>query len=256
MKDPARLLDGDGSEMERLLLSAGEAEEPTSEGPRRLATALGLAIAPVSVVGAGASGSPSGGGAALSGGGASVAPPALAGSALAAKWLALVVAVGAGVAVGVGLQSRDPESADTQVTPTEAQNAPAAVEAEKAAPAEPPEAPAAVAAQPAQRAVAMQSSRRADPDKAPSIAGEIRQLDKARRSLASGDPAGALGAIDAYKRANPAGVLRQEATLLQIEALARSGNRVAARDAAKRFLRNNPSTPHENRILALVGDVR
>jgi hypothetical protein len=247
--------------MERLLLSAGEAEEPAGEGPRRLAMALGLAVAPTSLLGGGAGAS--GAGASGAGAGASVAPPALLGSALGAKWLAVAGAVVVTGAVAfVTSRSGEPEPRGEKPSTVETRHAAAAAQAQEASPEPAPNEPAdervieAPALERQRPAAAAPPGRRTEPDGARSIAGEIRQLDAARRSLAGGDPAGALTAIDAYRRANPAGVLRQEATLLRIEALARSGNRSAAREAARRFLRNNPSTPHENRIVALVGDVR
>jgi hypothetical protein len=49
-------------------------------------------------------------------------------------------------------------------------------------------------------------------------------------------------------------MLRQEATLLRIEALARAGNGPAAKRLADRFLRAQPNSPHERRIRALVGE--
>jgi hypothetical protein len=49
-------------------------------------------------------------------------------------------------------------------------------------------------------------------------------------------------------------MLRQEATLLRIEALARAGNGPAAKRLADRFLRAHPNSPHERRIRTLVGE--
>ena len=89
---------------------------------------------------------------------------------------------------------------------------------------------------------------------APSIAREIAALDVARRLLGSGNARGALGALDDYEAQAKTGMLRQEATLLRIEALATAGDMGAARRLAHRFLQNHPHSPHENRVRALVGE--
>ena len=86
-----------------------------------------------------------------------------------------------------------------------------------------------------------------------SIAAEIESLDRARARLQRGDARAALGALDAYRRAHPAGVLQQEASLLRIEALVRSGDAAAARRVARAFLRDYPQSPHVARVRALLG---
>jgi TolA-binding protein len=86
-----------------------------------------------------------------------------------------------------------------------------------------------------------------------SIAGEIALLDTVRRSLASGQASAALAGLAEYDKKYASGVLRPEAVLLRIEALARAGNTSSARRLAARFLRDHPTTPHEARVRALVG---
>jgi TolA-binding protein len=87
---------------------------------------------------------------------------------------------------------------------------------------------------------------------APSIAREIEQLDAARDHLSHGDALGALSELDAYAREHATGALRQEASVLRIEALVQSGNRDAARGIAVQFLRDHPQSPHAARVRALV----
>jgi outer membrane protein assembly factor BamD (BamD/ComL family) len=87
-----------------------------------------------------------------------------------------------------------------------------------------------------------------------SLAAEIAALDRARGPLQSGDASGALHALDDYARAFPHGVMSHEATVLRIEALVKAGNIDAARALAKRFLAQNPKSPHAQRIRRLVGE--
>jgi outer membrane protein assembly factor BamD (BamD/ComL family) len=61
----------------------------------------------------------------------------------------------------------------------------------------------------------------------------------------------ALAALRSYAREHPHGALRQEATLLRIEALHRAGDRARARALAERFLADNPNSPHAPRVRAL-----
>lgn len=77
---------------------------------------------------------------------------------------------------------------------------------------------------------------------------EVALMDRARRALAAGDAAGALVVLDQHQRSFPNGTLGQEAKLLRIEALARRGDRAAARALGQRFLSEHPDTPHRKRI--------
>jgi hypothetical protein len=257
MTDPERLLGGSGTELERALLTAADAEEPPARGAHQLAALI-----------AGPGAAPPGGSGAGSGGGAapSMAP---AGAPLLAKWA--LVAAGAVAATGalVALVRHAPEpDAEAPVHTRSVMAAPSAHE-EPAPPVEAPvsqeqekgekrETPpltadrSAVAARPE---VLRRHAENAARGGAPSIAGEIETLDRVRGLLAKGDARGALSELDHYRAASPRGALTQEAELLRIEGLARSGNAKAARGLAMRFLLKHPGTPHEKRVRALVGDL-
>jgi TolA-binding protein len=87
-----------------------------------------------------------------------------------------------------------------------------------------------------------------------SISDEIRMLDAARRAEASGDSAGAIKALDDYKKQYPRGMLSEESVLLRIQALARLGNRTAARSLAQKFRAAHPDSPHLRRIDSVLAE--
>jgi TolA-binding protein len=89
---------------------------------------------------------------------------------------------------------------------------------------------------------------------AASISSEIRMLDAARRAQANGDGAGAIRALDEYKKQYPRGVLAEESVLLRIEALAKLGNLPAARALAQKFRAAHPDSPHLRRIDSVLGE--
>jgi hypothetical protein len=254
MKDPLRLLDEGATTAELSLLRAGMTEEPSEQSVQRLASLLGLA----------------GGAAVLTAATKSSAAGAVASGAaskMAAKWLvlgALGVAGGAAIVfAGSAAAHRAPPPArgssgalrvDERGLPGVVAPVPNGLTGEGvvlpvteatrgAASAEP--------AAPLPRSPAAEGAGRAS---SPSIAREIAALDVARRLLGSGNPRGALGALDDYEAQAKTGMLRQEATLLRIEALAVAGDASAARRLAHRFLQNHPHSPHENRVRALVGE--
>jgi hypothetical protein len=256
MKDPERLLDHGATSEELRLLRAGLTEEPGIEGKQRLAAALGLGVSAwaatstasaatkaVSKVGAGAS----------------------AGGKLGLKWL---LALAGGVSVGaaalvvmLGNPAEVSESTTSRATSTSEPQAPAVavtssdtttsgVSLEPA----PSEAPAAVEAPKIAPTSRPGSATTPAPADSASIAREIEAVDQVRTLVSRGQSSAALSAIGKYRKEFPRGVLRQEATLLQIEALAKSGNLAAAREIGQRFLREHPRTPHEKRVRALLGD--
>jgi hypothetical protein len=94
--------------------------------------------------------------------------------------------------------------------------------------------------------------RAASTPEARSIAGEIAALDRVRRSLDGADSRAALNDLDRYRAAYPRGVLQQEAGVLRIEALWRTGQRERARELTRAFERAHPGSPHLERIRALT----
>jgi hypothetical protein len=87
-----------------------------------------------------------------------------------------------------------------------------------------------------------------------SIAREVAALDAVRARLAEGRADEALSELDAYDGVHPRGVLREEASVLRVEALIGAGQREPARQLAEHFLRAHPASPHAARVRALVGE--
>jgi hypothetical protein len=250
MKDPLRLLDEGATAAELSLLRAGMSEEPSEQAALRLAALLGVA----------------GGAAVLTTATKSSAAGAVArgaASKMAAKWLVLgAIGVAGGAAIVFAGNHTAHRASPPAVRPSgalrvdESHVAPPSTglpgegAAEPAAEGAGVEAPAEPASRPSQNRAPEAAGR----PNSPSIAREIAALDVARRLLGNGNPRGALGALDDYEAQAKTGMLRQEATLLRIEALAGAGDTSAARRLAHRFLQNHPHSPHENRVRALVGE--
>jgi hypothetical protein len=126
---------------------------------------------------------------------------------------------------------------------------PAAVDPAAAAPSEPVLALSAASPAVVSRVEPIAGVRSASPQ---SIAHEIALLDSARNLLAQREPRAALTILEQYREQHASGTLRQEANLLRIEALVGVNDLPAARRLAKRFLAENPASPHGNRIRSLV----
>jgi hypothetical protein len=85
-----------------------------------------------------------------------------------------------------------------------------------------------------------------------SLPDEIAALDRARTALTSGDPAGALRVLDEYERVLRGTRLTAEATMLRIDALARSGRATEASSLAARFVEANPGSALADRARAFI----
>lgn len=99
---------------------------------------------------------------------------------------------------------------------------------------------------------------RAKPERTPplrearraSLGQQLEQIKAARAALRAGDHQRAFELLDAY-RAQPGGAeLAAEASLLRIEALAASGQREAAAQAARQFASDYPNSPLIDRALS------
>jgi len=242
MKDPTRLLHEGATPAELALLRAGASEEPSEEGMQRLSAALGL-----------------GAGALVTLGTKSTAPGPGVGGALSkitAKWvIAGAVGLAGGTALVLSRSAVAPEAAHSP--PSGALHMTAPVVTSQPEPAEPPAAAAPAEQAPEATTAPAESKDGARASKktaSPSIAREIADLDGARRLLGAGDARGALRALDTYDAEARSGMLRQEASLLRIEALAAAGDLASARRLARAFLRQHPQSPHEARVRALVGE--
>ena len=84
-----------------------------------------------------------------------------------------------------------------------------------------------------------------------SLAAQVQSLDRARVALAGGDASSALAEIARYRSAWPSGFFLTEASVLEIEALAASGQRSRARARAADFVAAHPDSPQADRLRAL-----
>ncbi|HEY4107315.1 MAG TPA: outer membrane protein assembly factor BamD [Polyangiaceae bacterium] len=251
MKDLTRLLDESGTDpLEADLLRLAKSEGPSGDSRRRILAGLGVALA------AGTVSEPSSAA-------SSPSAPKVA-SRAALKWsIAGIAAVGASVAAFLLLRPHAPQAEPVrQVTP------PALVE-----PAPEPVTPSLAAqntAQPAPNADSAQVTKLEDlptlPDSsssdsahaapassAPSLADEVAAIKSAKSALAAGNAADSLQKLDAYRKNFPHGRLTQEASVVRIEALLKSGNQAAANAAADRFLATHADSPYAARVHSLIG---
>jgi hypothetical protein len=244
MKDFGRLIDEPGTDpLEADLLRLARSEGPSGESRRRILAGLGVAVAAGTVTESSA---------AASKGAARVA------SRSALKWgiFGSVVVGAAAVALLVG---RHPAP---NANPSPAN--PAVV----AAPPAPVPSPALAAPEaPAGTADTAQVTKLEDlptlPDSsatdsahaaaAPSLADEVLAIKSAKGALAAGNAAQSLRELDAYKVHFPHGRLAQEASVVRIEALLKSGNQAAANALADRFLAAHADSPYAARVHTLIG---
>ncbi len=84
------------------------------------------------------------------------------------------------------------------------------------------------------------------------LSDELEALKLASTALNAGDASAALKALDRYDQLLDGGKLRAEATLLRIQALARSGNVQAASALAQQFVDRNPDSPLVDRARAFI----
>lgn len=233
--------------LEKLLLDASRAEQPSAEHKDRLRVALGFAL-PLA-------GLPEGPSA------ASAAPLAQPAAPLHAtrKSVALtkVAASVAGLAlVGALIYSRQPAASGgpvTSVAPSPVVVAPTPVRAvapttEELA-VEPPlpvKHPAATTLPRASRGAAAAPAASAD------LSEQIRLIEAARAGVAGRDAKTALGALDSYAAKFPRGAFGQEAAVLRIRALEHSGDLASATALAKSFVARFPHSPHVARLKAIA----
>lgn len=217
MSEPKRLLDAhDSSPEERALLQSALGELPSDASKQRLLTALGLPVLPS---------------ASALGDGANHAEKVLTNGArgLKGKLLLLGMVVGtASLAVLAYVATRSHESARAPQQQTSQDVAP-----------------------PYDSRVASSSVQEPQAVRVDSLAREVALLDETRVELARSNAQGALTTLDRYESAHALGVLREEAGLLRIEALAQR-SRQLARAEATRFFARYPATPHRARIEALL----
>jgi hypothetical protein len=88
--------------------------------------------------------------------------------------------------------------------------------------------------------------------RASSLPEQVLSLDRARVALNSGDVGVALAEISHYRSTWPKGVFLTEASVLEIEALAKSGATALAGKRARAFVTAHPDSPQVARLRALI----
>jgi hypothetical protein len=162
-----------------------------------------------------------------------------------------VVATAALLAAGVTLQitrqrRSDPISAEPAVTRSAASKTPVVAESAPSGSAQP--APTTAPSHAPPRLTAPLPSASA----AATLSDELDALKVASTALNAGDAQAALSALDRYDHVLKGSKLRTEATLLRIQALARSGNAQAASTLAQRFVDQNPDSPLVDRARSFI----
>lgn len=85
-----------------------------------------------------------------------------------------------------------------------------------------------------------------------SLSEQVRSLDRARVALGAGDSSAALVEIAHYRKTWPEGVFLTEASVLEIEALAKRGERSLAAARAQAFVAAHPDSPQAERLRTLI----
>lgn len=228
-----RLLDSDASSFEGALLRAVAVERPSADLELRMRAALGLDPTPAALP------EPH------------VEPAMKAASVAASHPLPLIGLVVAGLIAGASFAHRD-QSALPAVDANARRAEPAPVTAVERSP-EPSEAVANEALRPVPLDALPRAPSPASNAKAPSLdlSEEMRLIDSARAHVASGATKKALSVLAAYDRRFPRGTLRQEAAVLRVEALEKSGDEKRAAELAKKFVSEHPNSPHVERVQKL-----
>ena len=99
---------------------------------------------------------------------------------------------------------------------------------------------------------AARSSGRSSFSPTSSLPEQVHSLDRARVALNSGDAGAALVEIAHYRKAWPKGVFLTEASVLEIEALAKRGERSLAATRAQAFVSAHPDSPQAERLRGLI----
>jgi hypothetical protein len=224
MIEPRRLREEAESSIELMLLDAGASYRTSPDTRAKTLAALGLAGSAAVTVGA----------------------VSIAASSAKAGWakLLLISGIGAGVAAPAGyaawnhLYAREPivAAAPVEARPTTPR---AVVPAPQVNIDEVPP-----TLEPLPASVKPESKTTA----ASALAAELGALDAVRARLAGGDANGALAKLEEYARTYPRGRLVLEAEVLRIDALAKSGQRSAAKKRAETFLQRHPKSVLASRV--------
>ena len=233
-----------GSPFDRRLVGAARTESPSEGAEARAVTALGLSMGLATPVGSLTRGAPR----------------------LPLPWLTAVKAIGVAAIVMLGAVVairftrtpqtpplvRAPLDSTPVFAPPEASREPAVLAVPSAAPAAATgwvgdaRAPSAAharrpASAPTARLIASASAAvTRTPDERLPLSAEIALVQQAKRALAADEAGVALGVLDAHDRMFPHGVLTEEAGVLRVQALARTGDAAGARTLARALLAADP----------------
>lgn len=89
-----------------------------------------------------------------------------------------------------------------------------------------------------------------------SLAAEVAMLDRARSALLAQNASGALRALEQYRKERQTGILDPEATVLQIQALEKLGDRASAAHIARQFIASHPDSRHVESLRVLAGEAQ
>jgi hypothetical protein len=248
MNDPRRFIEQDAGGLERELVASMRNDAPPAAARARALAAFGVGAAVTATASATTAASLA----------AKTALPSVA--ALAAKWL--IVGVGASVlAAGVAHQAGWSRVRPHGARPAAEHAAPARIASvsHETKPGLAPTAAASFDAQgpsPSSRPSAGARVQSAEVRSVPDVelAKEVRALDRARRAALAHDPERALRLVAAYRSEFPRGKLAPEATVQHIEALIATGQKPAAANLARGFLRSDPSGPLAERVRTLLSE--
>lgn len=233
------------------LLVAGDRDEPPPRTGKKMLLALGVGSTVSSAAGSASAGT----------------------AAIVIKWLAIGACAGASLSVASGAlldRARSAPSPSLDHSPATLEpppirpNATAPVAASPSlepAPTAPPPASAAGHASPSLAPARARSRAPAASASAPAASGrgesdalleEAEMIERVSGAVRNHDGARALTALHVYRSRFPHGKMAPEADVLEVEALLATGQRAAARAAARRFLSAYPDSPSAKRVKTLV----
>ncbi|HEY4157678.1 MAG TPA: hypothetical protein VGM29_06255 [Polyangiaceae bacterium] len=279
-------LSSDPDDLTNTLLASAQADEPSAAAYAKVATALGVSLAPAALVSLAPAAAARAASrlslpAALKGVGLLLTVGGLIGGALLYRSHVVAKAAGqlasnlsapraavrgaqvdddatnaaaaspAPLSAGRALES-GATAANTTLAPNVVEPAP---EAAVIAPLATTPDPVSMRLRPASAAKVSAAQTIADPPKpavVSTLSEQVMALDRVRVALGAQRPIGALNEIASYRAHYPKGVFLIEASVLEIEALAQSGQRNLAASRAQAFLAAHPDSPHAARLRALL----
>jgi hypothetical protein len=237
MNNPRRLIDEGLDDFERSLLAAGRRDAMPTSSRTRILAGLGLgALVPSTAVAASVNGAAKG---TIFGLAAATGVKVAVGGAVGALAIWSSVALIRGGQEAPVVELPPVRMADAPVVEQVADPSP--IEEQQAAPA-----PEAVAEEATARTPVTRQS-------ADDLGRELESLDQARAALRGGDADRCLHLLREHARKFPRQRMAIEASVLRIEALAKSGNHEAARKAGQAFLAKHPKGPYAQRVTSLIG---